>query len=346
LNCLKSKKSGINKRIIDNGDEIIKRYLIGVLIFGFGFVFLGCSNIDKNKIVDNKVEIEKEIYIIDSENVNIEDKIKKEKDEIIVTKQKTQEEIELSNENVYWLQESLKIAGFYTVLDGLYGPDTKQQLIEFQKTFKLGYNLGIYDDKTKNKLKEIRNLKIPPSLNTDMILINKNYFLDSNYVPSDLREVNVPKFKYMELKNDAALKVEEMFNDAKKEGYNLYFNSGYRSYEYQEKIFNIRVKNYGFNEAQKVIAIPGQSEHQTGLAFDVTCKSMEYGLGKEFEDTDEFKWLINNCYKYGFILRYKKDKENITGYIYEPWHYRYIGDEKIAKYIMEKDMVFEEYLNE
>ena len=238
------------------------------------------------------------------------------------------------------------MAGFYTVLDGLYGPDTKKNLIEFQKLLKIGNEIGVYDDKTKNKLKEIRNLKTPPNLENNMVLINKNYFLESKYVPNDLREVNVPKFKYMELKSNAALKVEEMFNDAKKVGYNLYFNSGYRSYKYQEKIFNVRVKNYGLDEAQKVIAIPGQSEHQTGLAFDVTCKSMEYGLGKEFENTDEFKWLINNCYKYGFILRYKKDKENITGYIYEPWHYRYIGDEKIAKDIMEKNIVFEEYLNE
>jgi len=244
--------------------------LILILTIGFVFIFSGCSNIDENKKADNNAKIEKEIHIVDSTNV---------------------------------------MAGFYTSLDGLYGPDTKVRLIQFQESFEIGDKIGIYDDETKNKLKEIRNLKTPPSLNTNMVLINKNYFFESKYIPNDLREVQVPKFKYMELKSNAALKVEEMFNDAKKEGYNLYFNSGYRSYEYQETIFNRRVKSYGFDEAQKVIAIPGQSEHQTGLAFDVTCKSMEYGLGKEFENTEEFKWLINNCYKYGFILRYKKDKD-------------------------------------
>ncbi|MDM8533369.1 D-alanyl-D-alanine carboxypeptidase family protein [Clostridiaceae bacterium HSG29] len=311
-------------------------FVTGVFLFS-----LGCSDID------NDVKLEEKVYIIDSKDVAVDSQIKKEKDEDIVAEIiEKKDEIELTYENVYWLQESLKMAGFYTSLDGSFGPDTKSKLIQFQEIFKIEVNLGIYDDKTRNKLKEIRNLKKSPNLENDMVLINKNYFLESKYIPDDLREVQVPKFKYMELKSHVALKVEEMFKDARNDGYELYFNSGYRSYEYQEKIFNRRVKSHGLEDTQKVIAIPGQSEHQTGLAFDVTCKSMDYGLGKEFENTDEFKWLINNCYKYGFILRYKKDKENITGYVYEPWHYRYIGDEKIAKEIMGNSMVFEEYLNQ
>lgn len=70
---------------------------------------------------------------------------------------------------------------------------------------------------------------------------------------------------------------------------------------------------------------------------------MSYGLGKAFENTDEFKWLVNNCYKYGFILRYRKGKEDITKYVYEPWHYRYIGDVEVAKEIMDNEIVLEEY---
>jgi D-alanyl-D-alanine carboxypeptidase len=149
----------------------------------------------------------------------------------------------------------------------------------------------------------------------------------------------------MELQDHVALKVEEMFADAKEAGYELYFNSGYRSYKYQESIFSRRVKKYGFEEATKIIAIPGQSEHQTGLALDVTCEAISYDLNRTFENTNEFQWLINNCYKYGFILRYRKDKEDITKYVYEPWHYRYIGDVNIAKEIMDKGLVLEEYLN-
>jgi D-alanyl-D-alanine carboxypeptidase len=249
----------------------------------------------------------------------------------------------LSFDNIYWLQESLKIAGFYTTLDGLWGSDTKLKLNEFQLSIDDLKNSGIYNEETKSILEDIRISKKVNNLESDMILINKDYFLESGYIPDNLREVKVSKSKYMELQDHVALKVEEMFADAKEDGYNLYFNSGYRSYEYQEKIFSRRVNNYGFKEAEKIIAIPGQSEHQTGLAFDVTCASMSYGLGKAFENTDEFKWLINNCYRYGFILRYRKGKEDITKYVYEPWHYRYIGDVEVAKEIMDNGIVLEEY---
>ena len=130
-----------------------------------------------------------------------------------------------------------------------------------------------------------------------------------------------------------------MWQDAYNEGLYLYIRSPYRSYNTQNNLYERYAAQDGYDEADTYSARPGYSEHQTGLAFDVTSKSTTLGT---FENTEEFKWMKNNAYKYGFILRYPKGKENITGYIYESWHYRYVGKD-VAKYIYENDLTFEEY---
>ena len=130
-----------------------------------------------------------------------------------------------------------------------------------------------------------------------------------------------------------------MFNDAKKENITLIINSSYRSYKEQEEVYNMYLTNKGEEYADKYAARPGHSEHQTGLAIDLTT----YGAnGETFDQTDAFKWLENNAYKYGFILRYPKDKENITGYNYESWHYRYVGVETATK-LKEENITYDEY---
>ncbi|MCJ7690285.1 MAG: M15 family metallopeptidase, partial [Clostridiaceae bacterium] len=119
--------------------------------------------------------------------------------------------------------------------------------------------------------------------------------------------------------------------------------SGYRDYSYQEKLYNDKVNRSGKEEADKYVAQAGESEHQTGLAMDVLAE--EYTtLDEGFKNTKAYKWIIENCYKYGFILRYPEGKEQITGYAYEPWHIRYVGD-KVAMEIARKGITLEEYLN-
>jgi len=250
--------------------------------------------------------------------------------------------IALTQENVYWLQESLKMAGHYTALDGRWGPNTKNALVQFKKRKELP-DVETYDQGTKEILEEIRKDKLIKDPSSDLVLLNKTNFLSSQYVPKNLVEADLPKSKYMELPEHVALKAKAMFDAAAAAGHDLYFASGYRSYAYQETLFRRRVSRDGFESAAKVVAIPGQSEHQTGLAIDITTSEMNYGLSQRFDETDAFQWLINNCYKYGFILRYQKGKEDLTGYIYEPWHYRYIGDIEIAKAIMTNNMILEEY---
>jgi len=284
----------------------------------------------------NNNEVEIEIEVVESEDDSTE------KDEKSFQSAKV---LELNYKNVYWLQESLKMAGHYTPLDGRWGSNTEKVLEDFKKEKGLS-EIEIYDEETKIILEGIREKNMINDPTSDLILLNKSNFLSSTYVPKNLVEADLPKSKYMALPEHVALKAKEMFLKASEDGHGLYFASGYRSFEYQETLFSRRVAKHGFDAAEKVVAIPGQSEHQTGLAIDITTEEMGYGLSQSFDQTEAFDWLINNCYKYGFILRYRKGKEDLTGYIYEPWHYRYIGDVEIAEKIMAEALVLEEYLKE
>jgi LAS superfamily LD-carboxypeptidase LdcB len=113
--------------------------------------------------------------------------------------------------------------------------------------------------------------------------------------------------------------------------------SGFRSYSTQNTLYNKYVARDGKAEADRYSARPGHSEHQTGLAFDLNS------LDQSFENTKEGKWLAENCWKYGFIIRYPKGKESVTGYMFEPWHVRYLGKE-VAKKVYESGKCLEEYL--
>ncbi|MEG2869412.1 MAG: M15 family metallopeptidase [Terrisporobacter sp.] len=180
--------------------------------------------------------------------------------------------------------------------------------------------------------------------NTDLMLVNKNHRVDNEYKPEKLI---VPDIKFNDESNleekhvsDKIVKpLENLVNNAKKEGIILIGNSGYRSYNSQRKTYNNRVKSQGKEIADEYVAKPGFSEHQTGLCIDITNESKYFVKG-----TKEADWLAENCYKYGFIIRYPEGKDTITGIAHEPWHIRYVG-KKVAKEIYDKDITLEEYLN-
>ncbi len=180
-------------------------------------------------------------------------------------------------------------------------------------------------------------------LNTSM-LVNKYYKLNSEYTPDDIISISssyawgVNNSKTIrQVTFDAYLK---MFNAAKENGINLMINSSYRTYQEQELVYKNYENKYGTEYADEIAARPGHSEHQTGLALDIFCTTNSNT--KTFKDSEAYQWLLNNSYKYGFILRYPEGKENITGFTFESWHYRYVGDE-IAKYIYENNITFDEY---
>ena len=175
----------------------------------------------------------------------------------------------------------------------------------------------------------------------NLILTNKFYSLDNTYNSDNMVSVS-NNYSYGEnqmLTKDTFDAFLNMWNAAKKENLNLIINSSYRSYEDQEEVYEYYKSTLGEDDANKRAAKPGFSEHQTGMAIDIQT----YGSrASTFEEFDEFKWLSENAYKYGFILRYPKDKEYLTGYEYESWHYRYVGKEA-AKYIHENNITFDEY---
>lgn len=134
---------------------------------------------------------------------------------------------------------------------------------------------------------------------------------------------------------------------AKENGYIIDLESGYRSKELQQEVWDDCLKDNGLEHTKKYVAVPGYSEHQTGLAADVTLfENGKWYIDTQIKNNDYIKFLHDNCYKFGFILRYPKGKENITGYNYEPWHIRYIDNVNIAKYIKDNNLCLEEYLNQ
>jgi D-alanyl-D-alanine carboxypeptidase len=182
------------------------------------------------------------------------------------------------------------------------------------------------------------------------VVVNKKHALSpTNYVPADLTDPNVPMRvlgnESMQLRSDAAQAVEQMFTEAKKNDLNLMVSSGYRSYNYQVGLYNGYVRSMGQENADKTSARPGHSEHQTGLALDIEPTARNCELQVCFAQTPEGQWLVQNAYKYGFLLRYPADKVAVTGYEYEPWHYRYIGRELAAQMHQKNIKTLEEFFN-
>ena len=177
-------------------------------------------------------------------------------------------------------------------------------------------------------------------------LVNSTSLLEEGYVP-ELVTVNSAGYKFDARAADA---LQAMLQAARDEGLNPMICSSYRSWERQTTLFEKQVakqQNTGlsyeeaYEKAKTVVAFPGTSEHQTGLAADIVATSHQL-LDDSQEQTAEQQWLMEHCWEYGFILRYPKDKSDITGIIYEPWHYRYVGDE-VALYIHENGLCLEEY---
>ena len=129
---------------------------------------------------------------------------------------------------------------------------------------------------------------------------------------------------------------------ARAEGLSVFLSSGYRGYEEQQYLFNRKVEQYGEEQAATIVSRPGTSEHQTGLACDITDEYYEL-KNESLENTALYQWMSRHCQEYGFIVRYPKDKEEITGIIYEPWHFRYVGVEA-ATYMVEHNLCLEEFV--
>ena len=205
---------------------------------------------------------------------------------------------------------------------------------EDEETTVLFVNLSMDTDDYFNPVKT-------SAFSIDM-LVNKHYKLDEDFVPDDLVEFDQEYCNddVQEGNREAVVAFKNMYEAAKKEGLGLVINSSYRSYQDQENICNTFKDLYGEGYVTKYVALPGFSEHQTGLAFDIGSTS-----SKVFAESKEYEWMKENAYKYGFILRFTKANAYITGFRSEPWHYRYVG-KKVAKYIYDNNISLEEYYAE
>ena len=171
------------------------------------------------------------------------------------------------------------------------------------------------------------------------ILVNRTHLLGSDFIP-DVAELG--NGHYFDSRAVDALNA--FLQGAKDAGLSVYLVSTYRPYSTQEALFNKKVAEYGGDRetAARIVAIPGSSEHQTGLSADITDKYYQY-MNESLADTELSKWMKAHCAEYGFILRYPEDKQEITGIMFEPWHFRYVGEEAAA-YIMENGFCLEEFV--
>jgi D-alanyl-D-alanine carboxypeptidase len=212
---------------------------------------------------------------------------------------------------------------------------------------------GYVSDKFKGELtpEEMKPAMLP-ALKEDiekglLILVNKQNPLASDYKPSDLADIKyfasnrAAGARYMRV--EAADAFNKLSEAAADQGLEIVVTTAYRSYAFQSMLYNNYVANYGQASADTFSAQPGKSEHQTGLAADVSSPSVNYELTEGYIDTPEGGWLNENAYKFGFIIRYPKGKEDITGYMYEPWHIRYVGM-TAAEEIYKEGITLEEYL--
>jgi D-alanyl-D-alanine carboxypeptidase len=184
---------------------------------------------------------------------------------------------------------------------------------------------------------DIRVVSQPEAI---LVLCNKYNSLPADYEPKDL--VNVGG-GYL-LRAEAAAAYREMMRAASRQNLAFQLRSAYRSYAYQQRIYNRYVRSDGSSKADTYSARPGHSEHQTGLSFDITQPVSGGNLSSaNFDKTPQFSWLGKHAHEYGFILRYPAAKTHITGFVYEPWHYRYVGKE-VAKQIHEQGLTFDEYV--
>ena len=303
------------KRRIKKKNIVILGIVIALLIFAIIYII---NTINYHKTYEYKLL---QVGYTKEEIKELESLNNKSKD-YLLTIEYNKDIISLVNEK-YFLEKNLK-----KYID--YYKESDYSLTDVVAIINVGSNNEWYTNTKKTDITK-----------KELMLTNKFYSLDNSYNSDNMVSVS-KQYSYGENQMvtsetfDAFL---NMFTDAKKEDLTLIINSSYRSYEEQEDIYNFYKDTRGETEANKIAAKPGFSEHQTGMSIDIQT----YGSSAStFEEFDEFKWLKDNAHKYGFILRYPKDKEYLTGYEYESWHYRYVGLD-VATYIYENNITFDEY---
>ena len=177
-----------------------------------------------------------------------------------------------------------------------------------------------------------------------LTLVKKGFYLPEDYEPElvDPEIPVAPDCQNPKMTKETSDALTKMYKAAKQEGLELVVNSAYRSYQKQVETMADFVARYNTQYANEYVAQPGASEHQTGLGVDLTSQSVVEGKRITFGDTEEYRWVIKNCARFGFIIRFEDGTDGITGIAHEPWHLRYVGED-VAKEIQKNGWTFEEY---
>lgn len=193
---------------------------------------------------------------------------------------------------------------------------------------------------TEANVEWLDNEKETDTSKNELMLVNRLYGLSKDYEPDDIVDVPVSiSYSGVKISKSILSSIKELISAAKDEGYIFVLSDGYRSYVDQEKMFNNYKNNYGYEEADKNVARPGHSEYQTGISFQIVPYNKVFDKPRESE---EYKWLKDNAYKYGFIFRYPEDKKDITLFDSYTWRLRFVGT-TAASIIESEKISFEEY---
>ena len=347
----------INK--VDNLNTIYKNNYIPELYDILNNKDMKKNNIEKyiNYYQKNNIEGNKVIFMV---NNNLENEQYSDKLYNIITCEnydKTNLEKYIDYINNYLNQDNYSCISVITLAENDIKLEYNDELSELLKEkYFIKSNINRYLD-YKNKNNNLSNEDIIRNVNANidynfytnikssdtskgkLMIVNKYYNLSSSYKGDLVETGNYSINSNYKMDREAFEAYKKLYEGALKNNLHIKIRSAYRSYFDQQYIYNGYVARDGKAESDRYSARAGHSEHQTGLAIDISAASDLWG---DFSKTQEFTWMKDNSYKYGFILRYPKDKEYITGYMYEPWHYRYVGVD-VAKYIYENNITYDEY---
>lgn len=307
-------------------------------------LLLSACSFTSEEIIEtqNVVEIEAPVILEEPENVpEVEPEIAPEPEPEPVRSEETINIFDFTEQEIIEIKQRFFTQGIALTVNG----EVDDDVVSALKTVSLDEDLddGVINVDDLQAFIELTDVNFADTSDGYLMLTNKTLALRYDYVPETTKVVSVDSTKTIYLETNTAQAMEEMFKAALEDGIRLVLVSGYRDFDYQNMLFERKVASIGYEDANKIVARPGESEHQTGFVADISCSSVGFSLVEDFDLTPEYDWLAENAADFGFILRYLEDKVDITGYTYEPWHYRYVGDVEIAKFITANHLTLEEY---
>ncbi len=263
---------------------------------------------------------------------------------------KSQKPIEIFHQNTVFNRDYALVKSYDGFNQHLQNQIAYNKQQEIERQIKINQQLELQKRKDQQQYSSLdpfyKNIQIIGNPSALDVLINKQNKLPESYIPNNLVLLDLPQLNSSKhyLVDVAYIALKGLINEAKINNHKLVIVSTYRSYQTQNRIYNNYVQRSGQKKADTYSARPGHSEHQSGLAVDISAKSLNGSLSQKFGATPEGTWLAQNAHRFGFILRYPENKSNITGYMYEPWHFRFVGFE-IASAVYQCQCTYEEYIS-